>query len=152
MATQLQFRNDTTANWTSANPILAKGELGVEFLVGGSVKTKIGDGVTYWNTLTYNTIGATGATGPTGATGTGLTRVTASTIVFATEDTYVEKTITDALITSSSIIIVILTDKEAIIQNMVGGVVSISNGVNYIIYVSAPYGATGTFNLNILIF
>ena len=30
MAVQIQFRNDTAANWTSADPILAIGELGLE--------------------------------------------------------------------------------------------------------------------------
>lgn len=76
MAQQIQLRNDTAANWTSANPILAAGELGVE---SDTDQFKIGDGTTAWNSLAYGgiqgptgptgTTGATGATGPTGATG-----------------------------------------------------------------------------------
>ena len=74
MATQIQLRNDTAANWTSANPTLAVGEMGVE---SDTDQFKIGDGSTAWNSLGYGGIqgptGPTGAdstvTGPTGATG-----------------------------------------------------------------------------------
>ena len=45
MAVQIQFRNDTAANWTSANPILAVGELGLESDTG---QYKIGNGVATW--------------------------------------------------------------------------------------------------------
>ena len=41
----LQMRNDTAANWTSRNPILAKGEMGVEI---DTKKFKFGDGITSW--------------------------------------------------------------------------------------------------------
>jgi hypothetical protein len=30
MSTLIQFRRDTAANWTSINPVLAQGELGLE--------------------------------------------------------------------------------------------------------------------------
>lgn len=64
---QYQFRRDTAANWTSANPTLLAGELGYET---DTQKFKLGTGNTPWNTLAYGGIqGATGATGDTGATG-----------------------------------------------------------------------------------
>lgn len=50
MAVQIQLRNDTAANWTTANPILAQGELGVESDTG---KVKLGDGSTAWSSLGY---------------------------------------------------------------------------------------------------
>jgi len=50
MATRIQLRRDTAANWTSANPILASGEPGYET---DTVKYKIGDGVTAWSGLDY---------------------------------------------------------------------------------------------------
>jgi len=50
MSITIQIRNDTSANWTSANPILASGEVGYET---DSRKSKLGDGVTAWNTLNY---------------------------------------------------------------------------------------------------
>ena len=50
MADIIQIRRDTAANWTSANPILAQGELGVET---DTDKIKIGDGSTAWTGLGY---------------------------------------------------------------------------------------------------
>lgn len=50
MAVQIQLRNDTAANWTSANPTLAQGEMGVET---DTLMVKFGDGTTAWNTLAY---------------------------------------------------------------------------------------------------
>jgi hypothetical protein len=43
MAVQIQIRRGTAANWTSANPTLAEGELGYETDTG---KLKAGDGST----------------------------------------------------------------------------------------------------------
>jgi len=56
MANRIQLRRDTSANWTSANPILSEGEIGIETdgLNTTEVKRKIGDGVTAWNSLAYD--------------------------------------------------------------------------------------------------
>lgn len=48
--TQIQLRRDTTSNWTSINPVLAAGEIGVDLT---NNKFKIGDGASNWNTLLY---------------------------------------------------------------------------------------------------
>lgn len=48
--TLIQVRRDTAANWTSANPTLAAGELGFET---NTAKFKIGDGSTAWASLSY---------------------------------------------------------------------------------------------------
>ena len=50
MADRIQIRRDTAANWTSANPTLTQGELGVET---DTQKLKIGDGSTAWSSLGY---------------------------------------------------------------------------------------------------
>ena len=50
MSVQIQFRRDTAANWTSANPTLAAGEFGLET---DTLLYKIGDGATAWTTLGY---------------------------------------------------------------------------------------------------
>jgi len=50
MADIIQIRRDTAANWTSANPTLAQGELGVET---DTDKIKIGDGSTAWTSISY---------------------------------------------------------------------------------------------------
>jgi len=71
MANKIQLRRDTAASWTSANPILAQGELGIETdgLNTTEVKRKIGDGVTAWNSLAYDHSAAsvTSVAGKTGA-------------------------------------------------------------------------------------
>lgn len=46
-------RIDTTANWTTLNPVPAYGEQCIEILGGGLFKLKIGDGVTPWISLSY---------------------------------------------------------------------------------------------------
>lgn len=43
-------RRDTAANWSSANPVLAEGELGI---ITDTKGYKIGDGSTAWNDLEY---------------------------------------------------------------------------------------------------
>ena len=48
---RIQLRNDTAKNWTIANPILLKGEMGVETDTG---KTKIGNGTAHWEDLKYS--------------------------------------------------------------------------------------------------
>ena len=52
--TRIVLRNDSTANWLSGkDQVLLKGEVGIEFLVDGKVKMKVGDGVTTWENLPY---------------------------------------------------------------------------------------------------
>ena len=50
MADRIQLRRDLAANWTSANPILAQGEIGIET---NTLKMKIGNGSTAWTSLAY---------------------------------------------------------------------------------------------------
>ena len=47
---RLISRSDTAANWTSNNPVLLRGEIGVEI---DTRKIKIGDGSTVWTSLLY---------------------------------------------------------------------------------------------------
>jgi hypothetical protein len=49
---QFQLRRGTASEWTSANPTLAVGEMGVETSTN---RFKIGTGTTPWNTLGYTT-------------------------------------------------------------------------------------------------
>ena len=48
--TLIQNRRDTASNWTSVNPILASGEIGVET---NTNKFKIGNGTSIWTDLAY---------------------------------------------------------------------------------------------------
>lgn len=54
MATRIQFRRGTAAEWTAANPVLAQGEMGIEL---DTLQFKIGDGITAWNSLSYGVTG-----------------------------------------------------------------------------------------------
>jgi hypothetical protein len=79
MVVQIQIRRGTAAEWTSANPLLAEGELGAELDTG---QFKIGNGTDNWADLEYATQqgiqgiqgiqgdpGADGADGADGAPG-----------------------------------------------------------------------------------
>lgn len=59
MATQMQQRRGTAAEWATINPTLAAGEIGVETDTG---IMKIGNGSTPWNTLSAPYVPKTGAT------------------------------------------------------------------------------------------
>ena len=54
MATKIQVRRDTAANWTSANTVLSSGEMGYETDTGFM---KIGNGTAAWTALAYFTPG-----------------------------------------------------------------------------------------------
>ena len=48
--TVIKLRRGTAAQWTSANPVLAAGEMGVET---DTQRSKFGDGTTAWASLAY---------------------------------------------------------------------------------------------------
>lgn len=50
LKTKLVIRNDSAENWTTKNPVLLKGELGIEI---DTNLFKIGDGLTAWTALPY---------------------------------------------------------------------------------------------------
>ena len=47
---RIQQKYDTSSNWTTNNPVLLKGEMGIE---SDTRKIKIGDGSSAWNSLSY---------------------------------------------------------------------------------------------------
>jgi hypothetical protein len=61
----IQFRRGTAAQWTTEDPILLAGEMGIET---DTAKLKFGDGVTVWSGLSYYGGGAVGS-GPAGRDG-----------------------------------------------------------------------------------
>lgn len=89
MPAVIQFRRDTAANWTSNNPTLASGEMGVET---DTNKYKVGDGSTAWTSLTYSSLPSTAISNTTFTTkGDILGTTAASTIarLAVGTDTYV---------------------------------------------------------------
>jgi hypothetical protein len=55
--TVIKLRRGTASAWTSANPVLAAGEMGVET---DTNKSKYGDGATAWNSLAYSVATSSG--------------------------------------------------------------------------------------------
>jgi len=56
MSAIIQFRRGTASQWSTANPVLAQGELG---LVTDTGQYKIGDGTTAWNSLSFSELSGT---------------------------------------------------------------------------------------------
>jgi hypothetical protein len=50
VAVRIQLRRDTAANWTTANPILRDGEMGIE---SDTLKVKVGNGTSTWSLRPY---------------------------------------------------------------------------------------------------
>ena len=101
VVTQIQVRRGTAAQWTSANPTLAAGEQGFET---DTLKLKIGNGSTAWNSLGYVATGATGTvtsiTAGTGLSGgtitsTGTIAIDATVATLTDTQTLTNKTLTD---------------------------------------------------------
>ena len=69
MATLIQVRRDTQANWVSNNPILASGEIAFST---DQYKIKIGDGTSNWSSLAYMTATPTEITAQINAAVSGL--------------------------------------------------------------------------------
>ena len=66
MAVQIQLRRGTAGAWTTANPTLAEGEIGLE---SDTSLFKVGDGVTAWTALAYGGLQGTNGQGvPAGGT------------------------------------------------------------------------------------
>lgn len=67
MAIQIQFRRGLASEWTSVNPILAEGEMGIET---DTNLFKIGNGTSTWTVLPYGGLrGYSGSSGFTGSIG-----------------------------------------------------------------------------------
>jgi len=50
---RMRQKYGTTAQWTSADPVLAVSEIGYEFLPAGGWLMKLGDGILVWSALPY---------------------------------------------------------------------------------------------------
>ncbi len=93
MLIQMVLRRGTTAEWTSANPVLASGELALDT---SQSKFKIGDGVTPWNSLAF----ATGTAGSSGLNPVFSRQGTLATLT-GTQRLYVERTGTIGVVRAS---------------------------------------------------
>jgi hypothetical protein len=87
---RIQVRRGLATDWTSVNPVLAAGELGVET---DSLQIKVGDGTSHWNTLGYATVTPGNLTDAINAAITGTVDVNFATI--SDLDTAISQEVTD---------------------------------------------------------
>lgn len=84
MAATIKLRRGTTSQWSTANPVLAPGEIGVDTTLN---QFKIGDGATAWSSLSFNIAplnspALTGTpTAPTANAGTNTTQIATTAFV-----------------------------------------------------------------------
>jgi hypothetical protein len=105
MTARMQQRRDTAANWTSSNPTLAAGELGLET---DTSKLKIGNGSTAWTSLAYAAVGTvtsiTAGTGLSGGTitGSGTIAIDSTVATLTGAQTLTDKTLTSPVINTAT--------------------------------------------------
>lgn len=89
MAIQIQLRRGLAADWTSTNPTLAEGEVGVE---KDTLKLKVGNGSTAWTSLAYfgsaGTVTSVAMSVPTGLSVSGSPVTTSGTLAVSLQAGY----------------------------------------------------------------
>jgi hypothetical protein len=89
MAIQIQLRRGLAADWTSTNPTLAEGEVGVE---KDTLKLKVGNGTTAWTSLAYfgsaGTVSSVAMSVPTGLSVAGSPVTTSGTLAVSLQAGY----------------------------------------------------------------
>ena len=151
MATVIQLRHDTTANWTSSNPTLAPGEFGYDTTLG---QHKVGNGSTPWLSLPFYGVGVTGATGPARPAGQVLINFGSSWA--GTNETKVDISDTNILSTSIptvSIAAVATSDHTVEDHTYMAAFIHLSCsaptvGVGFTIYAFSTEKLSGTYTVN----
>jgi hypothetical protein len=117
MTSVIQIKRGTASAWTSANTVLAAGEVGFET---DTKKMKVGDGSTAWTSLTYTVTDGdiTGVTAGTGLSGGGnsggvtLSVDTATVATLTDTQTFTNKTLTGPAITGGTLINTVIKGLE----------------------------------------
>lgn len=103
---RIRLRRDTAANWTSENPVLLAGEMGIET---DTRKYKVGDGSTAWTGLSYYIDGV--------AVRGQASKTTSGTIAIAAADTYQSTGLTATLDTATDYLTTLGTSDTFAIKN-----------------------------------
>ena len=98
MADLIQLRRDTAANWTSSNPTLASGEIGLET---DTDLFKVGDGATAWTSNTYG--GIQGDQGIQGGQGDQGIQGIQGEVTFVGTDTLSNKTLVAPILEGTTV-------------------------------------------------
>tara|TARA_B100000902_G_scaffold399964_1_gene474060 strand:- start:3198 stop:6710 length:3513 start_codon:yes stop_codon:yes gene_type:complete len=139
MATKIQVRRDTAANWTSANTVLSAGEMGWESDTGFM---KIGDGTTAWSSLSYFT--PSGADANTTYTVGVAQNAANADITLSGSDA---STDTFSLVAGSNLTLAVAGDDITV--NALDSQYSLSTETGGIIRLTASGNATGTDDITI---
>ena len=108
--TRFKLRNGTAAEWTTANPVLLGGEIGVET---DTRRYKIGDGATAWAGLSYYIDGV--------AIRGQCSRMTDGAIDITSQGAYISTGLTATLDSSTAYGMVLGTDDAFGLRNTSGG-------------------------------
>ncbi len=106
---RVRLRRDTAANWTTANPTLLLGEMGIET---DTRKYKVGDGSTAWNSLSYYIDGV--------AVRGQASKMTSGTISIAAAGTYQSTGLTATFDTATDYLTTLGTTNTFAIKNVCG--------------------------------
>lgn len=101
MAVKIQNRSDTAANWTSANPTLSQGEIGLET---DTRFMKVGNGTQAWTALPY--VGVFGTVGSGQVTQVVSDKTANYTIVAGDKNTLIRSTNAAITITIANVLAV----------------------------------------------
>ena len=150
MAQILQLRRDTTTNWTAANPVLALGEFGYDTVLK---QHKIGDGVTAWNSLSFDGVGPAGTPGTAGVAGSAVISFgsfpgTNEASVIISSPTILATSIPNAYlaaVATSDHTVSDHTYAQGLVALSVGAIIA---GVGFTIYATCEEEMEGTFNVN----
>lgn len=153
MTSRMQQRRDTAANWTSNNPTLAAGEIGIE---SDTKKMKVGDGTTAWTSLTYAATGTvtsiTAGTGLSGGTitGSGTIAIDSTVATLTGTQTLTNKTLTSPVINTSvttSAVLVAPQERLTVSATAATGTVNFDASTQGVLYYTTNASANWTLNV-----